>query len=82
MTTAGGYEYEVDLERLGSPNALCGTIGHLMTKRWCTPEVIGQFIQAVHDLTHGGGYWANPKWSPTEIIRRNYGKQRREASNA
>jgi hypothetical protein len=50
--------YYVDLEDLTSSTGILDKIGHLCTKVWASPDVIGQFVAALWDLSGGYCEWA------------------------
>lgn len=68
------YGYYVDLERITSHHEIIGTIGHLMTKIWCTGKVIGHFVEALWDIAGiEAGEWYS-EFSIAQIVRKKWSR--------
>ena len=60
-TTAGGYEYEIDLKTCISASEVLYWIVQIQRKTWATDELVGSLVRIMNNLldiqgniTHGG----------------------------
>ncbi len=63
--------YEIDLERIDEILSLVVWMKDLSEKVFMTPEDVGNFFNAIQDLTRA---WWMPNTNVSEIVRKKYGK--------
>ncbi len=69
---AENYTYEIDLERMDEILAFVIWMKDLSHKVFMTPEDIGNFFNAIQDLT---GAWWMPDTNISELVRKKYGRR-------